>query len=86
PRGRFRLENRGRHFFSERYGQGAYCWVRFQGNYLFHSVPIDRDGEILADEREKLGLPASHGCVRLDMADAEWFYETVPDGSLVLIR
>ena len=37
------------------------------------------------EEGAKLGQPASHGCVRLTVADAQWFYDQVPDGTLVTI-
>lgn len=85
PAGVFRIQNRGYHFFSQKYQEGAYYWVRIFGNYLFHSVPVDIDGNVIQEEAEKLGCPASHGCVRLSFPDAQWFYETVPDGTLVVI-
>lgn len=80
PTGRFYIQNRGERFFSEKYQQGALWWVSFRdwGIYLFHSVPIDRAGNIIPEEAAKLGTPASHGCVRLSVEDARWFYETIP--------
>ena len=42
-------------------------------------------GDYLPEEGAKLGQPASHGCVRLAVADAQWFYDQVPDGTLVTI-
>jgi len=85
PTGRFYIQNRGEYFFSERYEQGARWWVSFRdwGIYLFHSVPVDRTGEVISEEADKLGQPASHGCVRLSMEDARWFYETIPEGTPV---
>lgn len=85
PAGVFRIQNRGHHFYSQRYRQGAYYWVRIIGNYLFHTVPVDEEGNVIQEEAGKLGCPASHGCVRLSFDDARWFYENVPDGSLVVI-
>ena len=85
PGGVYRIQNRGYHFFSRKYGEGAYYWVRIFGNYLFHSLPVDAQGHVIEEEARKLGCPASHGCIRLDFPDARWFYETVPDGSLVVI-
>ena len=77
---------RGKWFFSEGCGEGAKYWVGFiGGTYLFHSLPMDRDGNIIPAEAEKLGQPASHGCIRLSVDNARWFYETVPDGALVHI-
>jgi len=85
PTGRFFIQNRGEFFFSEKYQQGGKWWVSFRdwGIYLFHSVPTDRNGEIIPEEAAKLGQPASHGCVRLSMADARWLYDTIPEGAPV---
>ena len=81
PTGRFFIQNRGEFFFSEKYQQGGKWWVSFRdwGIYLFHSVPTNRNGEIIPEEAAKLGRPASHGCVRLSMADARWLYDTIPE-------
>jgi hypothetical protein len=79
-------QKRGPWFFSEREGMGAKYWVGFiGGTYLFHSVPMDREGRIIPEEAAKLGKPASHGCVRLSLDDAYWFYSTIPDGTPVRI-
>lgn len=69
-----------------RFNQGAYYWVRFYGAYLFHSVPFDKNGNMIAEEAGKIGTPASHGCVRMALEDAKWFYETLPLGIKVTIR
>jgi lipoprotein-anchoring transpeptidase ErfK/SrfK len=88
PTGRFNLQNRGEQFFSPKYQQGAKWWVSFRdwGIYLFHSVPFDTSGEIIPEEAAKLGQPASHGCIRLSMEDARWFYENMPDKAPVDIQ
>ena len=77
---------RGLWFYSEKYREGARYWVGFiGGTYLFHSVPMDKNGAIIDAEARKLGKPASHGCVRLSLENAQWFYETVPSGARVRI-
>lgn len=86
PEGVFHLKDRGGSFWSEKYQEGAYWWVRIKGNYLFHSTPFGRDKKLKLEEEAKLGTPASHGCVRLSLADARWFYEQIPDGTYVVIR
>ena len=85
PPGIYRLSMRGQSFWSPEYGEGAHFWVQFLGDYLFHSVPFDEMGRIKPEEEAKLGGPASHGCVRLNLPDAKWFYTNVPDGTLVVI-
>ena len=67
---------------------------RFKGHYLFHTVPIGGDyrkfhkygkKQMLIDEYEKLGSPASHGCVRLLVGDAYWIYKNCPRGTRVMV-
>jgi lipoprotein-anchoring transpeptidase ErfK/SrfK len=76
----------GKSFYNQKYESGAKYWVGFIGSvYLFHSVPIDANGDIIEEEVEKLGTQASHGCVRLSEENAFWFYETIPEGTKVNI-
>lgn len=86
PLGTFYTRDRGQSFWSARYGEGAYYWVRITGQYLFHSVPVDERWQTKEEEHAKLGCPASHGCVRMNLIDAKWFYENVPRGSMVIIH
>jgi len=80
-------QKRGKFFYSKKVKEGARYWVGFIGGvYLFHSVPVTEDNIIIPEEAQKLGQPASHGCVRLSMDNAYWFYLTVEDGSLVHIQ
>ncbi|MDF2882324.1 MAG: N-acetylmuramoyl-L-alanine amidase [Clostridiaceae bacterium] len=52
----------------------------FYGNYLFHTVLLDNNGNI---QDPTLGVPASHGCVRLAIEDAEYIYYNMPNGTRV---
>lgn len=75
----------GQSFYSSKYKQGARYWVGFIGpQYLFHSVPTGEDGKVIATEADMIGKRASHGCIRLSVADAFWFYETIPEGADVV--
>lgn len=88
PIGDYVIENeRGENFFAASFGEGANYWVSFKdhGIYLFHSVPTDKNGDYIVSEAEKLGKPASHGCVRMSVPDAKWFYENIPTGTPVKI-
>ena len=78
PEGKFKITDRGNYFYSDKYEEGAYYWVRFHGAYLFHSIPCDKSGNIIQSELDKLGIKASHGCIRLSMEDAKWVYENIP--------
>ncbi|MGI6548746.1 MAG: L,D-transpeptidase [Syntrophomonadales bacterium] len=88
PLGNFTIQNRGEWFFSEKYQQGAKWWVSFKdwGVYLFHSVPMDRDKNVLEEEADKLGNPASHGCIRLEIDHSKWIYDNIPAGTPVSIH
>lgn len=86
PQGFFTLKDRGEYFWTERIQEGGLYWVRITGNYLIHSVPRNKDNEIIEEELKKLGIPASHGCVRIKDEYAKWFYDTVPMGTLVIIH
>lgn len=85
PLGSFTTKNKGDWFFSEKYQQGGKWWTAFQGNYLFHSIPMDRDQNIIAEEAEMLGIPASHGCIRLEVEHAKWLHNNIPKGTPVFI-
>lgn len=65
---------------------GQYC-TRITGSYLFHSVPyFTKDkGDLEYEEYNKLGQPASLGCIRLSVADAKWIYDNCPKGTSVTI-
>lgn len=60
---------------------------RFKGPYLFHSVPyISSSNDTLeTEEFNKLGEPASLGCVRLCVADAIWIYENCDINTTVIL-
>ena len=56
-------------------------------DYLFHSVPYKKEKENTLDmtEYDKLGTPASHGCIRLCVRDTKWIYDNCPIGTQVNI-
>lgn len=81
-RGMHEVAERGEWFFTERFGRGGENWVQFAGPYMFHSLPMDRQGNILDYTlRERL----SSGCIRLSMEDSEWFYTTIKRRTTVFV-
>lgn len=64
--------------------QGQYA-IRFNGHILFHSVPYKSDdaSTLKTGEYNKLGEPASLGCVRLSVGDVKWIYDNCPNGTKV---
>jgi len=88
PHGTFHIQRqRGTFFYAPAEKEGARYWVSWlhHGEYLFHSVPVDRGNRIIVSEAMKLGHEASHGCVRLSVPDAHWFYENIPYRARVMI-
>lgn len=65
---------------------GQYC-SRITGHILFHSVYYnDTDpGSLAYNGYNRLGTQASHGCVRLSVADSKWIYDNCPSGTVVTI-
>lgn len=51
-------------------------------NIGFHSIPIDRAG----NEIGGLGVPVSHGCVRLAHEKAEFVYAWAKNGTRVIVQ
>lgn len=86
PRGIFRVYDRGYAFYSYKFREGAYYWLRFKGPFLFHSVPFGPDYRIKPDEAAKLGQPSSHGCIRLSVVDAKWLYQNIANRTQVIIH
>ena len=80
-KGSFTVTGKGKSF-----GSGYTCWyyTQFYGNYLFHSV-IYKQGSMSVITDGRLGINASHGCVRLSIENAKWIYNTIPYGTRVVI-
>ncbi len=79
-KGVFSVGSRGYYFNSGAYR--CYWWTQFYNDYLFHSVLYDWNG-VLQDGRVGMGL--SHGCVRLEIDNAKWIYDTIPSGTTVVV-
>lgn len=88
PLGTFEVQNRGDWFFSEKYQEGAKYWVSFKGwgEYLFHSIVMDKNKQVIPEEEAKLGAPASHGCIRMPLEDAKWIYDNIQEKAKVVIH
>jgi hypothetical protein len=66
---------------------GQYA-TRIVGGILFHSVyyyGYCDPATLATKEYNKLGTAASHGCIRLTVADAKWIYDNCPAGTSVVI-
>lgn len=69
-------------------GGKARWWVRINGDIAFHSVIYNSNNldDVNMSSVRKLGSRASHGCIRLTVADAKWIYDNVGAGTVVRIH
>lgn len=87
PIGTFRTSQKLRWHVLDGPSYGQYC-TRIHGGVLFHSVWYYANGDYASQsyvQYNKLGTTASHGCVRLTVADSKWIYENCPLGTSVTI-
>lgn len=68
------------------FGKGYSCWyyTQFYGDYLFHSI-LYNPGSMTSVQDGRLGINASHGCVRLSLNNAKWMYNNIPRGTKVVV-
>ncbi|MBR6172440.1 MAG: L,D-transpeptidase family protein [Eubacterium sp.] len=84
PKGEYKTTIHTEHFNS--YGVRAWYATGFIGGlYLFHSSPYEIDSAPRVCTDPRLGVAASHGCVRMALEDAKWMYDTLPLRTKVVI-
>ena len=91
PLGTFTLSGkRSKHAKFPNWGGGeARWWVDLDGTNAFHSVlygASSDDSTLKVSSLNSLGKRASHGCIRLTVADAKWLYEHVEEGIQVWVH
>ena len=66
----------------------ARYWTRINSSIAFHSVIYTAVNykAVKVSSYKALGRRASHGCIRLTVADAKWVYDNVGAGTVVTIR
>lgn len=87
PTGTFNTQQKLRWHVLDGPSYGQYC-TRIVRGFLFHSVWYYRNGDKASQstvQYNRLGTTASHGCVRLTVADAKWIYDNCPVGTSVKI-
>ncbi len=68
-------------------GTYAQYAIRIDGQIMLHSVPYysPENDDLETEEYNKLGKPASLGCVRMKVAAIKWIYENCKEGTAVSI-
>lgn len=93
PTGTFYLPGRGNEYDRKEwyYFRFLNCYAkwatRIKNGYLFHSIPFytNRDDAMNETDARNFGLPSSHGCIRLRVADAEFIAKYCKRGTKVII-
>ena len=81
-RGFFTVQDKG-YSFSTESGLLVKYWTRFSGNYLLHSTLLTASGNTFD---ATVGTRLSHGCIRMPLDMAKWYYEKMPADSLVWVN
>lgn len=73
-------------YFSK-WGSHAQYWTKINDSIAFHSVIYNSVDtmDLSVKSYKRLGQRASHGCIRLTVADARWIYENCGKGTVVTI-
>lgn len=80
-------DERTKWYFFNGFNVYAKYATRINGPYLFHSIPYNRKKEdaMSASSAAEFGNPASHGCIRLRVEDAEFIAKECLRGTRVKI-
>ena len=70
-----------------KWGGHARYWTRINSSIAFHSVIYNSVNtmDLATSSYKNLGKRASHGCIRLTVADAKWIYDNCGAGTVVSI-
>lgn len=69
------------------WGSYAQYWTKINASIAFHSVIYNTVDtmDLSVKSYKNLGKRASHGCIRLTVADAKWIYNNCGEGTVVTI-
>lgn len=75
------------HMSGDCYARYCVCFCYEGKGLLFHSVPYEIKSvtSLKSKEYNKLGRPASSGCIRLSLENAKWIYENCKRGTKVVV-
>jgi lipoprotein-anchoring transpeptidase ErfK/SrfK len=86
PKGEFSIHNKAPRPWSKAYGLYMPYWMAFtaDGKFGIHELPEWPGG--YKEGANHLGLPVSHGCVRLGVGSAKEVYDWTETGTVVLVH
>lgn len=83
PKGEFKIQNKIKKAWSKTYGLWMPYWLSLGGRIGIHELPIWPNG--YREGENHLGIPVSHGCIRLGLKDAAYLFNRVAPGVIVKI-
>ncbi len=83
PAGEFVKFGTKRTIYSDADPDIAYYGIKLNGRVYIHSV--SHIGGDYSKSIDMLGRKASHGCIRVPLDWAEWFYNNIPDNTKIII-
>jgi hypothetical protein len=85
PTGTFHVLNKSWKAWSKDYGLWMPYWLGLDhGEFGIHELPIWPNG--YREGANHLGIPVSHGCIRLGIGPAQYLYDRVGVGTPVIIQ
>lgn len=86
PKGEFSIHNKALRPWSKAYGLYMPYWMAFtaDGKFGIHELPEWPGG--YKEGANHLGLPVSHGCIRLGVGSAKEVYDWAETGTVVLVH
>jgi lipoprotein-anchoring transpeptidase ErfK/SrfK len=85
PRGHYRVIFKSKRVFSYDWGVWMPYAMNWYGNYFIHQLP-HYPGSTTYIGASQLGSPASHGCVRVNLGDAERLFNWAKTGTPVWVH
>lgn len=83
PKGEFKITDKSTKAWSRTFGLWMPYWMGLGRGYGIHELPIWPNG--YREGTNHLGIPVSHGCIRLGLDGAAYLFERVSVGVVVKI-
>lgn len=85
PAGGFKIINKHKRAWSKKYGLWMPYWMGIKdGSYGLHELPEWPNG--YKEGANHIGIPVSHGCIRLGVGNAKRLYDWADVGTIVTIN
>lgn len=84
PKGEYKIQNKVKKAWSKTYGLWMPYWLGLnKAGIGIHELPIWPSG--YREGENHLGIPVSHGCIRLGLKDAPYLFERLAVGTIIKI-